>query len=75
MSKIYDYPLYFNLIRKYIAFTFKRFYSDFIVVGKENIPTDAPIIFAPNHVNALMDALAIHTVAPKKLMNGTADPQ
>jgi 1-acyl-sn-glycerol-3-phosphate acyltransferase len=30
-----------------------------IVVGKENIPHDKPVLFAPNHQNALMDALAV----------------
>jgi 1-acyl-sn-glycerol-3-phosphate acyltransferase len=34
------------------------------VVGRENIPEKGPIIFAPNHRNALMDALAILSVTP-----------
>ena len=67
MSKIYDRTVGFSLVRGYVRFTFKRFYSEFIVVGKENIPTDSPIIFAPNHVNALMDALVVHTIAPNNL--------
>ncbi len=29
------------------------------VVGKENVPKNKPIIFAPNHQNALMDPLAV----------------
>lgn len=64
MSKIYELPLSFRLVKKYIRFTFKRFYSEFIVLGKENIPTEGQVIFAPNHLNALMDALAIHSVSP-----------
>ena len=35
------------------------FYRSFVVLGKENIPTDKPLIFTPNHQNALMDALAL----------------
>jgi len=31
-------------------------------LGKENIPTDGAVIFAPNHTNALCDALAILTI-------------
>ncbi len=46
---------------------FKRYYGEFIVVGRENIPKDCPIIFAPNHTNALMDALAIMNVVPPEL--------
>ena len=67
MSEIYDYPLSFNLVKKYIVFTFKHFFSEYIVVGKENIPSEGPMIFAPNHTNALMDAFAVHSIAPKNL--------
>jgi 1-acyl-sn-glycerol-3-phosphate acyltransferase len=35
------------------------FYRKVIVLGRENINPDAPLIFAPNHQNALMDALAV----------------
>ncbi len=35
------------------------FYRKVCVTGKENIPADSPLFFAPNHQNALMDALAI----------------
>jgi len=35
------------------------FYKKFIVLGSENIPIDKPLIFTPNHQNALMDALAL----------------
>lgn len=64
MSKIYELPLSFRLVKKFIRFTFKRFYSEYIVLGKENIPTEGQVIFAPNHLNALMDALAVHSVSP-----------
>ncbi len=30
-----------------------------MVVGKENVPTNKPIVFAPNHQNALSDPMAI----------------
>ena len=67
MSKIYDLPLYFNLVRRYVIFCFKRYYGEIIVIGKENIPADSPVIFAPNHTNALMDAIAVHAVVPYSL--------
>jgi 1-acyl-sn-glycerol-3-phosphate acyltransferase len=35
------------------------FYRKVIVLGLENIKPDDPVIFAPNHQNALMDALAV----------------
>jgi 1-acyl-sn-glycerol-3-phosphate acyltransferase len=67
MSKIYDLPISFILARRYIKFTFKRYYGEFIVIGKENIPNDCPVIFAPNHTNALMDAIAVHAGVSNKL--------
>jgi 1-acyl-sn-glycerol-3-phosphate acyltransferase len=35
------------------------FYRRVCVTGKENIPENTPLFFAPNHQNALMDALII----------------
>jgi 1-acyl-sn-glycerol-3-phosphate acyltransferase len=35
------------------------FYRKVIVLGRENIKPDDHVIFAPNHQNALMDALAV----------------
>jgi 1-acyl-sn-glycerol-3-phosphate acyltransferase len=37
----------------------RLFYKKIIIEGRENIPGDAPVIFAPNHQNALMDPLAV----------------
>jgi 1-acyl-sn-glycerol-3-phosphate acyltransferase len=38
---------------------FYLFYRKVDVIGAETVPDSGPIIFAPNHQNALMDALAI----------------
>ena len=67
MSNISAYPLSFSLVRNYIVFAFKHYYGEYIVVGRENIPKDCPVIFAPNHINAFMDAIAVHSIAPDKL--------
>ena len=37
----------------------RLYYRKFTISGKENIPKNVPVIFAPNHQNALMDALAV----------------
>jgi len=67
MSNITDYPFSFSLVRNYVVFNFKRYYGEYIVTGRENIPLNCPVIFAPNHINALMDALAVHSIAPPKI--------
>ncbi len=65
MSDINRMPLLLNLSRRYVLFMFRRYYGEFIVTGQENIPKKYPVIFAPNHVNALMDALAVHYIVPR----------
>lgn len=44
--------------RSYVRQAFRLFFSHIHVKGIENIPSDRPIILAPNHQNALLDALA-----------------
>ena len=39
-------------------------YRRVIVIGKENIKSENHNIFAPNHQNALMDALAVLCTTP-----------
>lgn len=48
-------------ILKHLAGTWHDniFYRKIIVLGRENINPDDHLIFAPNHQNALMDALAV----------------
>lgn len=49
----------YGLYRIFVRFYHNWFWHKSIVVrGEENIPQGKPIIFAPNHQNALMDALA-----------------
>ena len=49
----------YSFLKHYVNFSFRSFFKELTVSGKENIPENTPIIFAPNHQNALMDALAI----------------
>jgi 1-acyl-sn-glycerol-3-phosphate acyltransferase len=59
MQKIQDKDWLYAFLRPYVDWIFRRSYRSFRYVGKENIPTDGAIIFAPNHSNALCDAMAI----------------
>ncbi|MBR7114914.1 MAG: 1-acyl-sn-glycerol-3-phosphate acyltransferase [Alistipes sp.] len=58
-KKIQDYNLWYNLLRYYVDSTLKLSYRNIRYVGRERIPTDGAIIYAPNHTNALMDALVV----------------
>ncbi|MCK5136284.1 MAG: 1-acyl-sn-glycerol-3-phosphate acyltransferase [Bacteroidales bacterium] len=49
----------FHILRHYVDFVFYQYYSKVEVTGSEKIPPREPVIFAPNHQNALMDALIV----------------
>jgi len=51
-------------IYPYVKFFFFHYYGKVQVKGRKNIPRNAPVIFAPNHQNALMDALIVLFSAP-----------
>ncbi len=51
-------------IYPYVKFFFFHYYGKVEVRGRKNIPRKAPVIFAPNHQNALMDALIVLFSAP-----------
>lgn len=47
------------LLKKYVQFADWLIYNKVVVTGLNNIPNNKPIIFSPNHQNALSDPLAI----------------
>lgn len=51
--------LWYSVWHWYMKRCMDLFYRRIEVQGKENIPTNKPIIFASNHTNALMDPLVI----------------
>jgi 1-acyl-sn-glycerol-3-phosphate acyltransferase len=58
-KKIQDYNATYSFLHHYVSFAVNQSYRKILHVGKENIPQDGAIIFAPNHTNTLMDALVI----------------
>jgi 1-acyl-sn-glycerol-3-phosphate acyltransferase len=59
-ENIEKYSARYALLKSVAGFWHNNFfYRKVIVLGTENIRTDDPVIFAPNHQNALMDALAV----------------
>lgn len=64
MSKIFKNTLPYLIGKSYVVWSFRQYYDKIIVQGLENIPENEPVIFAPNHLNALMDALAVLSLPP-----------
>lgn len=58
-KKIQDYDSLYAFLRHYVDFSLRVSYRKINYNGLENIPQDGAVIFAPNHTNALMDALVI----------------
>jgi len=56
---IQDKNKYYSFLKHYVDFMFKSAYRRVEYHGKEKIPHDGAIIYAPNHTNTLMDPLAV----------------
>ena len=59
IKKIQDYDPAYAFLRHYVDFILNLSYRTVRYVGREKIPQDGAVIYAPNHTNALMDALVI----------------
>ncbi len=58
-KKIQDRDRLYNFLRYYVDCVIKLSYRKTRQTGRENIPNDGAVIFAPNHTGTLMDALVI----------------
>lgn len=59
MRKLHDKDWKYTLGRVYVDAAVRSVFNHIESVGKENVPTDGAVLFAPNHCNTLMDALII----------------
>ena len=57
--KIQDFDGIYAFLRHYVDFMLRMAYRRIKYVGLEKVPADGAVIYAPNHTNALMDALVI----------------
>lgn len=57
--KIQDYDPLYSFLRYYVDSVIKLSYRKIRQTGRENIPADGAVIYAPNHTGTLMDALVI----------------
>ncbi|MCL2510954.1 MAG: 1-acyl-sn-glycerol-3-phosphate acyltransferase [Bacteroidales bacterium] len=58
-KKIQDFDFSYALMKILTDLFFRQYYRKIHVEGAENIPRDKRVILAPNHQNALMDALVV----------------
>lgn len=58
-KKIQDYNWLYSFLRYYVDFVLKLSYRNVRYDGLERVPQNGAVIYAPNHTNALMDALVI----------------
>jgi 1-acyl-sn-glycerol-3-phosphate acyltransferase len=67
-DRIGKYSLGYDVLRVYARVMHYLYYGRVRVQGRENIPKGKPLIFAPNHQNALMDALAVLFTYPRQMV-------
>lgn len=60
-EKIEQWSLGYHLLKSYHDFCFKIYFRT-TVVGLKKLPKDKSLIFAPNHQNSLIDALAVLSI-------------
>lgn len=68
MSKIQDYDKIYALAKPFVALVYRLFYSKVEIKLSEPLPYEAPLIFAPNHQNALMDALSVLQLSDRQVV-------
>ena len=63
-KKLQDNDRRYNFLLKLVNVAIRNSYRSLKYIGTERIPKDAAVIFAPNHQNALFDALALLSTTP-----------
>ena len=68
-KNIEKYDVFYQLLKKYVDFWHNYiFYRRVIVYGKDTLDFSVPAILAPNHQNALMDAMAVLCTLDRQLI-------
>ncbi|MFA5289344.1 MAG: 1-acyl-sn-glycerol-3-phosphate acyltransferase [Bacteroidales bacterium] len=58
-KRIYERNFYYTVLKYYAGLFYRLSYGKREYYGIEKLPSDGALIFAPNHTNALMDAMAV----------------
>lgn len=67
MRKIWKHSFWYGVGRYYVDFCTRASFSSVKVEGRENIPSDGAVMFAPNHRCALMDALLVLLISHRPI--------
>jgi 1-acyl-sn-glycerol-3-phosphate acyltransferase len=68
-KNIEKYDVFYQLLKKYVDFWHNYiFYRKVIAIGRDNLDFSVPTILAPNHQNALMDAMAVIGTVERQLI-------
>jgi 1-acyl-sn-glycerol-3-phosphate acyltransferase len=59
------HKLYYFHLRFWVRLAIRLFYRKVEIRGEENLPKEGPVLLAPNHQNAFMDALLPATLCPR----------
>lgn len=74
MRQVFEHNPIYERHRPWVDFVIRHSYRKLQYVGMERIPRDGAIIYAPNHCNALCDALAVLAMDPQpKVFAARAD--
>ena len=74
MKQIHHEDHAYRFLLPIVNWMFRHSYRHIKYIGKENIPSDGAVIFAPNHTNALQDALAVLSInSERKVFVARAD--
>lgn len=63
-----------SFLRRFTALVLRIFFRRVSIAGLENIPRGAPVIFAPNHPNSLVDPLFLLAFAPREVVFLAKEP-
>ncbi len=63
-----------NFLRRFTRLILRLFFRRVRIAGLEHIPRDAPVIFAPNHPNSLVDPLFLLAFAPREVVFLAKEP-
>jgi 1-acyl-sn-glycerol-3-phosphate acyltransferase len=68
-KNIEKFDVFYQILKQYVGFWHNYiFYRKVIVLGKDTLDFSVPTILAPNHQNALMDAMAVLCTLDRQLV-------